>query len=134
MNKLEWQRKYRQKTGNACTKKYEKTPKGYLVRKYRNMLSRVNGIQKEKAHLYKGLDILPKEDFYNWALSSEEYHKLFSQYENSKYDRRLAPTVDRIDSSKGYTMDNMRWLTHSENSKLGNQSRWQNQIKKNALV
>lgn len=44
---------------------------------------------------------------------------MFSTWEESKYNRKLTPTVDRIDSTLGYLESNMRWLTHSENSRLG---------------
>ena len=107
-------REYLQKTGNAGSKKYEKTPKGYLMRSYRNMESRVKGIQK--AGSWTGKEILPREDFYEWALNNPTFLRLFRDYEASSYDRKLAPSPDRIDSSKGYALENMRWLTHSENS------------------
>lgn len=32
---------------------------------------------------------------------------------------KLAPTVDRKDPSKGYEIENMEWVTHSENSSRG---------------
>lgn len=102
--------------------KYEKTKKGFLVRLYRNMKSRILGIQKKKAHLYKGKDILSKEDFYQWADSSKDFHSLFLTWEENSYHRKLTPTVDRIDSHGGYLVSNMRWLTHSENSRLGSLS------------
>lgn len=114
--KLEWQKLYRQRTGNACTRKYEKTRKGFLVRLYRNMLSRVTGVQAKKAHLYKGLEILDKHAFYEWALEHEDFDNLFDAWEVSGYCRKLTPTVDRIDSSIGYLLENMCWLTHSVNS------------------
>ena len=41
MNKNEKQRLSRKLNNNLHTKKYEKTKKGFLVRLYRNMLSRV---------------------------------------------------------------------------------------------
>lgn len=103
----------------ASDKAYEKTFKGFLVRKYRNMKSRITGVQKNKFHLYRGLTILPKERFYAWAMTSPEYAKLFSDYLASGCVRKMAPSVDRIDSSKGYEIENMRWVTHSENSRLG---------------
>ncbi|OQB03364.1 MAG: hypothetical protein BWY21_02187 [Parcubacteria group bacterium ADurb.Bin216] len=112
------QREYRHKTRNACTNKYEKTMSGFLMRKYRNMKSRVLGIQYRKAHLYKGKDILPREDFYEWSMSGE-FLEMFKEWEESGYDRRLCPTVDRIDPKLGYVVGNMRWLTHSENSRIG---------------
>lgn len=104
-------------------KKYEKTFCGYLMRKYRNMQSRIKGIQKQKHHLYKDLEILPMDEFYMWALSSEDYERLFCEYKDSGFNRKLAPTVDRTDSKKGYILENMRWLTHSENSRLGSISK-----------
>jgi hypothetical protein len=122
------QREYRKRTGNANTNKYEKTLNGFLVRKYRNMQSRVCGVQKKKAHLYKNLYLLPREDFYKWAKESKTLTKLFIEWKESNYDRKLCPSVDRINSKLGYELSNMRWITHSENSKLGNLSRYKMKI------
>ena len=122
-HELEKQREYRRNTGNKDTKQYEKTKHGKLMRSYRNMLSRVRGIQWRKAHLYEGKEILSKDEFYLWASNSAEFHVLYEEWVQSGYDRKLAPSVDRIDTSKGYTVDNMRWLTHSENSRNGSKSR-----------
>ncbi len=121
------QRIYRKLSGNESTKRYEKTLNGYIMRTYRNMLSRVTGILKTKAHLYKGLDILSKDDFVTWSLSNSSNLKhLIYEYEKSGYDMRFAPSIDRIDSKRGYTLDNIRWITHSENSKMGSHSRHHN--------
>lgn len=117
--KNEYQRLKRKQNGNAYTNKYEKTIDGFLVRKYRNMLSRVRGVQKLKAHLYKNLYILPKKDFYYWAKHNQTFRDLFERWGKSSYDRKLCPSVDRLDSSKGYILENMEWVTHSENSRRG---------------
>lgn len=111
------QREYRRKTANSATKTYEKTPKGYLMRSYRNMLNRVNGLVKP--HLYKGKEILSKEQFYNWAWGNKDFWRLYRQWVKSGYERKLSPSVNRIDSEKGYTINNMEWLSHSVNSSLG---------------
>jgi hypothetical protein len=116
---LRKQRERRKRTGNATTKKYEKSPKGFLMRLYRNMQSRVTGVQKQKFHLYQGKELLDRQDFYNWSIDNPIFLEMFEIYKSSEFNRKLAPTVDRIDSSKGYSLDNMRWLTHSENSRLG---------------
>jgi len=113
--------------------KYEKTKRGFLVRKYRNMKSRTLGIQKLKSHLYKGISLLPKGDFYWWAWNSEEYKTQFKTWEDSKYNRKLCPTVNRINSSKGYQLDNMEWVTHSENSRLGALSKVRNNKNKEKI-
>lgn len=117
----ETRREYYERTGGESWKKYEKTPKGYLVRSYRNMLSRVRGIQKPGT--WTGKEILPKAEFYEWALANPTFHELFQAYERSGYERRLAPSPDRIDPNKGYTLDNMRWLTMSENSARATRAR-----------
>lgn len=116
---LDKQKEYRERTGNAATKKYERTKKGKLMRNYRNMESRVKGIQWRKAHLYEGKSLIPRDEFYEWAMSSAQFHRLFDAWEKSGYSRKLAPSVDRVDSSRGYEIGNMEWVTHSENSRRG---------------
>lgn len=116
---LRRQREYRKRTGNAATLKYERTKRGKLMRIYRNMLSRVTGVQAAKYHLYQGKALLEKHDFYEWAIDQTDFHRLYDAWVGSGYDRKLAPSVDRIDSSQGYETWNMEWVTHSENSRRG---------------
>lgn len=119
IDRLKWQKDYRLKNGNIHTKVYEKTRKGKLVRTYRNMLSRVLGIQKKKEHLYGGLAVLDKELFYEWSLRNSDFNTLFDAWVKSGYDRKLSPSIDRKDTSVGYTLENIQWITHSENSRQG---------------
>lgn len=120
-DKIEAQRK---ESGYAKEKRYEKTINGFLVRTYRNMKSRVLGIQKKKHHLYQGKELLAKDAFYEWAKSREDFAKLYEEWKASGFKRTLSPSIDRIDSARGYTTDNMQWLTHSENSSKGTASRF----------
>lgn len=113
---LRKQRERRAASENSATKKYERTKNGKLMRTYRNMLSRVSGIQKKKAHLYEGNEIISKEDFYRWALSCRDFHAIYDAWVASGYTMRNSPSIDRIDPSMGYIIGNMQWLTHSENS------------------
>jgi hypothetical protein len=98
---------------------YEKKPAGFLMRAYRNMRSRVLGIQWKKAHLYEGKALLTKEEFYAWAAASSEFKALFKTWKKSGMDRKLTPSVNRKDPKLGYQVSNMEWITHSENSRLG---------------
>ena len=83
---------------------YEKTKKGFLMRLYHNMKCRVNGVQTNRAKYFKGVELLGKEEFYDWANKHLLFHKLFYDWEISGYERRLVPSIDRIDSSKGYVV------------------------------
>jgi len=105
-------------------KRYEKTLTGFLMRGYRNMKSRITGVQKSKHHLYAGKELMAKEDYYALARGSEVFMSLFKAWEDSGYDRKLTPSLDRVDSSKGYVDGNLEWVTHSENSRRGNVSRF----------
>lgn len=92
------------------------------MRAYRNMQSRVYGIQWRKAHLYAGKPILDKQDFYEWSLNNDTFEGLFAAWEESGYERRLTPSVDRIDSSLGYTLENMEWVPFHVNCSRGAKS------------
>lgn len=113
------QRVRRAIVGNVDTHKYEKTKSGFLMRAYRNMQSRVTGVQWQKYHLYAGKTLLEREEFYQWSLAEQDFHRLFEAWTIAEYDQRLTPSVDRIKSELGYEIGNIRWITHSENSRLG---------------
>jgi hypothetical protein len=123
MDYLEKQRLRRAANGNAATKKYEKTKGGKIMRTYRNMKSRCAGIQPKGRDKYINIDILPKEDFYAWSMTDNTFNAIFTEWVASNYCRKLTPSIDRIDASKGYTIDNIRWLTLSENSRLTSRNR-----------
>jgi hypothetical protein len=56
------------------------------------------------------------------------FWELYEAYKNSGYDRKLAPSVDRVDSRRGYIIENMEFVTHSENSRRGSNSIARNKI------
>lgn len=114
-DRLKWQREYRRANGNASSKKYEKTKKGFLVRLYSNMRNRVEGKIQKAFHLYAGLDILSRQEFYRWAFDNPDFHELFKEWEESGYERRLTPSVDRIDAREGYILINMEFVPFHEN-------------------
>ena len=110
---------------SARCRKYEKTKKGFLMRAHRNMRNRCAGrIMDRSIPLYEGLQVLDREDFYNFSLNDPEFNALFEEWENSGYDRKLTPSPDRFDSSIGYTVDNIQWVDFSTNCRRGAESRW----------
>lgn len=87
------------------------------------MLSRVTGVQKVKHHLYKNKELLSKTEFYKWAKTNRIFLSLYHNWVENNYDRKLTPSVDRVDPEKGYELSNMEWVTHSENSRRGGKHR-----------
>lgn len=67
-------------------------------------------------HIYAGLSYCDRKDFILWAIADPSYNALFNAWELSRYDRRLSPTIDRKDSTRGYELNNLQWLTRSANS------------------
>lgn len=114
-----YDKKRRRALDPTVDKRYEKTSKGFLMRLYRNMQSRVTGVQKQKFYLYENKDLLSRDEFYDWAINHPVYCLLFLKWEFNNYNRKMTPSVDRINSEKGYTLDNMEWVTQSENSRRG---------------
>lgn len=110
------QRHRRKRDLNKNTLKYERTFKGKIMRTYNNMTNRVKGLSKP--HLYKGLDIISREDFYEFSFNDKSYNHLFDKWVKSEYNRKISPSIDRVNSDIGYIKGNIRWITHSENSKL----------------
>ena len=82
------------------------------------MKNRVVGKSTRSPELYIGKPVVSREAFYCWARPSAVLLNLYKNWEESGFDTRLAPSINRIFSSKGYTFDNMEWVTASENSKL----------------
>lgn len=113
------QRERRAENGNAYTRKYEKSIPGFLMRTYRNMKSRVTGIQKNKHHLYADIELIGKEDFYAWSKADADFLGLFAAWESSNYDRLLTPSIDRKQAPGDYLIGNMQWITFQENSRRG---------------
>lgn len=102
-----------------CDKHYRKTKYAFISKCYKNMKQRVTGIQKTRNHIYYGLDLLDREKFIKWTLNNKDFHNLFAEWEKLGYDRSQTPSIDRKDNSLGYLLNNIRWITNSENSRLG---------------
>lgn len=82
------------------------------------MKSRVSGGSTKRPDLYRGLSILPKEVFISWAKNHSDFLSLYKQYVTSNFDRKLAPSVNRMNSNKGYVLGNIEWMTNSQNCGL----------------
>lgn len=115
--------KWNGKTCRACAMKSKirnlKSFRGKLISLYTNLKHRALGKSKIKWTGSRGKSFLTKDDFMTWALTSPEYKKLHAAWVKSGYKKSLAPSVDRTDPDRGYTLDNMTWMTWEENHRKG---------------
>lgn len=96
---------------------------------YSNMNQRVKGKHTRSPHLYKGRSILPREVFKIWARNHVVFLQLYKQWKSCGYDISLTPSVNRINPNSGYTLDNMEWVTFSQNCSMAGATRKMNERK-----
>lgn len=111
------QKKERRRYMKKYNKWYLKTKKGFIQRLYTKMKSRISGSHKTHIKYYVGKGLLTKEEFYQWIYNHPKFDTLFLAYQESGYDKMLSPSVDRIDSSKGYEINNIRLVAFVDNLK-----------------
>lgn len=87
---------------------YNRSVNGLLINIHRNMRAR-----SRKA----GVQCLSKQEFIDWATTSKEFKNLYDVWVRSDHTYRLTPSVDRIIPGAAYTLDNIQWLTVSENAR-----------------
>ena len=104
--------------------KYLHTKNGKIHSMYGNMKKRVN---RGKVFYHKYIDFSCFEKF---CYSSKIFNSLYDNWVLSKFEYKLSPSLDRVDNNKGYTVDNLQFLTHSENSRKGSFERSNRKIVK----
>lgn len=79
--------------------------------------------QRSKRRGFPPPQLNSRKSFEKWARENN-LDVLWERFVSSNFDSRLKPSIDRIDNSKPYTVDNMRLVTWQENlgswNKCGN--------------
>ena len=97
-------------------KEYRKTKKGILQRIYSNQ--RRNSRARNYQYPNYTLDELRE-----WCFNQKKFHVLHNIWRKSEYNRWFAPSCDRIDDYKPYTLDNLQLMTWKENADKGHVDR-----------
>jgi hypothetical protein len=95
---------------NERAKLYRRTLSGHLHKMYNNQkLSSIKRGHQPPAYTF--------EELKDWFISQPNWEDLWLKWESSNYNTQLAPSIDRLDDSKGYSFDNIRLVTWYENYK-----------------
>lgn len=82
------------------------------------LVSRWGYIHHRKDRCYKNIKVNMSRDEFFANLDNKDLDMLYSNWVKSGREYKLKPTIDRIDPKRDYELSNIRWLTHSENSRL----------------
>jgi len=100
-----------------CKRKEERKPESIWRKRYSDMKRRVDGKNDQHTGAV-GKNICSKTDFLKWCKrNKDDFMSIYRTWKESDYARKYSPSIDRVDGSKGYTLDNIRWTTVGENSK-----------------
>ncbi len=102
--------------GKKQTTIYQRTEKGLIYKIYEKQISN----SKERGHNPPNYT---KEELYKWVLSQNNFKKLYSDWVDSNYFTNLAPSVDRLDDYKPYTLNNIRLVAWEDNLKKAHNDR-----------
>lgn len=102
---------------SACLRrtKRETKPLFYLGTCYSEMSRRVKTYDPLRPN-YFGKAICTKEEFIERFLKDNEFLKLYRKWQRNNFQRKFAPSIDRFDNSLGYEINNLRFITHAENT------------------
>lgn len=89
-------------------KEYRRTPYGFIG----NIVDRQHGKSKDRGW---PLPQWTAEELYVHAMKNEKFLRLFSDWIKSGYQKKLSPSVDRIDFEKYYSWDNIQFVTTEYN-------------------
>jgi hypothetical protein len=67
-------------------------------------------------------------------MSDENFWRLYLAWKKAGFPQKLAPSVNRVDNTKEYLMDNIEWLSMIDNATLGSKFYWDEKKKENIRI
>lgn len=84
--------------------------------KYRGIKNRCLGKHKNRTYRVEGMPFLSQQEYDMWwEQNLADFKHCHNIWERSGFRNKFAPSIDRIDSRKGYTPENMQWLLFTDN-------------------
>ena len=98
----------------SCMNKDDKTRKRTIAGLISRIYQRQKNSSKTRNHIppsYSNKELL------QFALNSDVFISLYDEWVGSEFDRKMTPSFDRLDDSKGYSFENFNeWMTFHENN------------------
>jgi len=119
-NKKDVQANYRAKAEQY--REYDKSRQRYnkkriLSHRYNGIRQRVEGRAIRDYKVY-GTNLLTPDEWNEFVNETEDkFNQLYENWKTNGFTRKLTPSIDRIDNSRGYEADNIQWLTVTDNSR-----------------
>jgi hypothetical protein len=97
----------------TCSREYSKN----LRRSELGTINKIYDQQRHKSiHRNHKQPVYTKNELTVW-LYENRFKELYDTWKNSNYEKDLTPSCDRLDNSKGYSLDNIELVTWKENNK-----------------
>lgn len=102
---------------SACLRKFKRqnNPEFYLNTCYSELSRRVKNFDKIRPN-YFGLNKCTKFEFINKFINDKNFIKQFELWKTNNFQRKYAPSIDRINNLGDYTLDNLQFISLSDNS------------------
>ena len=103
---------------SACLRNWKRKNKAefYLGTCYSEITRRTKTFLKTHPNYY-GLPKCTREEFINKFKNDSNFLNQWKKWKDSGFKRGSAPSIDRIDSSIGYLIDNLQFLSNIENAR-----------------
>lgn len=92
-------------------------------KRYAHMLARQRGVASHQSNGALGKDICTPEEFMIWCKDFDNLNiflAIYFDWAANGFNRWDSPSIDRIDPEKGYSLDNLQWLSFSANCEKNN--------------
>lgn len=103
--------------------RYQNNTERLFRHKYYMMKQRVLGKNKKHKYTVVGKNLCSLNDFLSWCYSKNSMNQfipIYQKWKDNKFVKKLSPSIDRINNNLGYEINNLQWLTQSNNSKKYN--------------